>query len=183
MGLDPTHGGGRDPGRGILISGIVFIVLGLLALALPVIATLAVELLIAWLLLFWGAGGVAMAWSMRDASGRVAMTAFFLMILALGLIFLFVPRVGLSTLTLVLAAIFLLEGGLTIGLGLRLREVSGRWAWIVASGVAALLLGVLILTGWPGTAAWVIGLIVGVNFLTTGLSLVMLSLAMGHGGD
>ncbi|MGB8622994.1 MAG: DUF308 domain-containing protein, partial [Paracoccaceae bacterium] len=101
MEPDPTHGGRRDPGRGIFWAGIVFTLLGVLALALPAVATLAVDLLIAWLLLFWGAGGLAMVWSMRDASGRVAMTTFFLMILALGLIFLFVPRVGLSTLTLV----------------------------------------------------------------------------------
>lgn len=173
----------HSPGRAIrkpesrkrlTVIGIVFVVIGMLAILLPALATLASEILIAWTLLLWGAVGLWFAWEMRPASEwRYAAGAFGITLL-LGLVFLLFPRVGIETMTVLMIVVFLMEGVVSILLGLRLSGQLRNWGWMAFSGLCSLIVGLVILIGWPGTATWTLGLLLGVNFLTTGLSLVML---------
>lgn len=163
--------------RRLTIIGIVFAVLGGLAILLPALATLAAELLIAWLLILWGGAGLWFAWEMRpEPEWRYGAGAFGIALL-LGLVFLLFPRIGIETMTVLMMIVFLMEGVVSILLGLRLSGRLRNWGWMAVSGVCSLIVGLIILIGWPGTAAWTLGLLLGVNFMTTGISLVMLGKA------
>lgn len=167
------------PNGKLSAAGFVFILLGLLAIALPVGATLAVEQMVAVILLVWGAAGLGFGLSLRPNPEWRMTTALFAMILGLGAIFLAFPQDGITTMTMLLIAVYLIQGASSISIGLGLRGQVRNWGLLVLSGLASLLLGGLILSGWPGTAASTLGLLTGLNFLTTGIALVL----MGHGPD
>jgi uncharacterized membrane protein HdeD (DUF308 family) len=182
---DPVRKGDQRPNGAphtmILVGGI-FIILGFMAIVLPIWATLAVEQLVAGLLLVWGAAGIGFALSMRPMSEWRITAATFAMVLVIGAIFLVFPQDGVATLTFILIAAFLIEGVVSILFALRLRETMPQWGWMLFSGLAALLLGLMILSGWPGTKAWTLGLLVGLNFLTSGVSLIALAVALRSAG-
>ncbi|MCB1369240.1 MAG: DUF308 domain-containing protein [Rhodobacteraceae bacterium] len=161
----------------LMTIGIVFAVIGFVAILLPALATLAAELLIAWMLVLWGAAGLWFAWEMRPEREWLYAVGAFGIALLLGLVFLMFPRVGIETMTILMMIVFLMEGVVSILLGLRLSGQMRNWGWLALSGVSSLAIGLIILIGWPGTAAWTLGLLLGINFLTTGISLVMLGKA------
>ena len=99
-------------------------------------------------------------------------------VLAGGLL-LFQPAPGLVTLTYVLVAFFVLEGVATIMFALdHRRSLSGQWGFVLVSGLIDLFLAAIILMGLPGTAAWALGIIVGVNLLFGGASLIAMAMAV-----
>ena len=163
--------------RLFLFEGLVLLVLGLLAIVLPRIATVAIELLLGWLLLISGVIGLITTLRMRSAPGvGWAMVSAFLGIAA-GLILLWGPLSGAITMALILTLFFLLEGIASILYALdHRRELSGRWGWMLFSGVVDLLLAGLIFLGLPGTAAWAIGLLVGINMIFGGSALIGMAL-------
>jgi uncharacterized membrane protein HdeD (DUF308 family) len=182
---DPARKSNQTPGGSphmLVLVGGVFIILGVMSIVLPVWATLAVEQLVAGLLLVWGAAGIGFALSMRPLPEWRVTAATFAMILAIGAVFLIFPRDGVATLTFLLVAAFLFEGIVSIFFALRLRETMPQWGWMLFSGLAALFLGLLILSGWPGTEAWTLGLLVGLNFLTSGACLIALAAAINSAG-
>src|SRR5699024_11490993 len=85
------------------------------------------------------------------------------------------PVVGLTTITLVLSVVFVVDGIFEIYMGVRLRD-RRRWWWPVVSGILAVAVGVLLWVGWPSTAAWAVGLLFGINLLSSGLSTVLVAL-------
>ena len=158
----------------LAIVGWVFAAIGVIAIVLPVAATVVAEALIAWMLTLWGVVGLWFAWEMRPApEWRYAATAFGLTLL-LGLTFALFPRVSIETLIIVMMLAFLMEGVVSILLGLRTSDRVSNWGWLVLSGACSLVVGFIILLGWPGTAAWTLGLLMGLNFLSTGVALIML---------
>lgn len=164
-------------GTGFRNVGLVFASLGVAAIVAPAVATLIVEQLVAWLLVAWGLAGIAFALSFRAYSEWRIVAAVFASVLIAGLIFVVFPGRGVALLTGLMVVAFLLEGTLSILLGLRLSGRIPRWRWVIASGVCAFLLGVAILVQWPATSTWVLGLLAGLNFLSTGLAMLMLSWA------
>jgi len=88
------------------------------------------------------------------------------------------PELGLASLTYLLIAFFIIEGVATIMFALEHRAaLSGRWAWMLASGIVDLFLAGVILTGLPGAVAWALGLIVGINMVFGGASMIGMALA------
>lgn len=168
--------------RNLIWTGAAFLALGLAAIAVPAWATIAVEQLVAALLLVWGAAGIGFSLSMRPASEWRLTAALFAGVLVLGAIFLIFPHAGIATMTMLLVAVFLVEGVVSITMGYGLRQVIPRWSLLVVSGLAALGLGVLIMTGWPGTAVWTLGMLTGINFLSNGLTLILLGRAVDNSG-
>lgn len=158
--------------------GIVFTVLGALAIVLPALATLVIAQLIGWLMLAWGVAGVLLARSFRRFAEWKLVAAGFVLLALAGLYFLLVPGVGASVMTVFVVAGFLIEGILSILLGLRMSGQMGNWQWIVLSGVCAFILGLVVLLQWPTASQWVLGFMVGINFLSTGISLLFVSRAM-----
>jgi uncharacterized membrane protein HdeD (DUF308 family) len=158
--------------------GVILIVLGLLAVLAPFVAGVATTLFIGWLFLFAGVSGLIFTYRQRAAPGFWwALLSSAVAVLA-GLALIANPLVGLFSLTVVLIAYFLVDGILTILLGLEYRQdLSGRWGWIVVNGVIDLILAAIIISGLPGTALWAVGLIVGIDLAFGGASIIGLALA------
>lgn len=160
-----------------LIQGIVMMLLGLIAVALPNIATLAIAIFIGWLFLIGGVVRALSVWRARAAPGFGWSLATALLAIVLGLILVLRPLEGVLTLTMVLIALFIIEGVAAIVIALEFRRHIRQWGWTLFNGIVDLVLAWLIFQGWPSTAAWAIGLLVGINMLFLGLSLTMTALA------
>jgi uncharacterized membrane protein HdeD (DUF308 family) len=168
----------REHWRAFLVEGIVLVILGLLAIALPPIAGLAAALILGWLFLLGGVVGLVATFSQRNAPGFWwALISAAIAILAGGVL-IANPVAGVATLTYVLIAFFLIDGILIIVMALEhRRELSGRWQWMMIGGIMDLILAVLIIGGLPGSIAWALGLLVGLDLLYGGASLVAMALA------
>ncbi len=161
----------REHWRDIRIAGIVLLALGSLAVVLPLAAALAIDLTLGWLLLL---GGLALGiQAMRTSLSTRFWWQLGIAVLntLVGLLLLINPMQGVLTLTIVLSVLFLVEGVFKLAVVLPLRGVRG-WVWLLLSGLLPVLLGALILIGLPGTAAWALGLMVGINLVFTGLVLI-----------
>jgi uncharacterized membrane protein HdeD (DUF308 family) len=157
------------------IYGVALIVLGALAIVMPGIATLATSMLVGWLLLAGGIlGMVSVLGTGRFAPGfRWNLLTAVLYLLA-GIVLLWNPVGAALTLTIVLAAYLLATGVAKVLVAFGYRDaIPGAWLWMLLSAAIDIVLGVMIVAGLPGTALWVIGLIVGINLLFTGVALAV----------
>ena len=160
-----------------LIEGIVLVVLGLLAIIIPPIATIAVTIFLGWLFLISGVVGLVTTFWARHAPGFWWSLLSAVLAIAAGIVLLAWPVSGAVSLTLLLIVFFTIEGVLTIMYALEhKKELSGRWGWMLASGIIDLILAAIILAGLPGTAAWALGLLVGINMLFGGTALIAMAL-------
>ena len=160
-----------------LVEGIVLVVLGLIAIVVPPIATLAVEILFGWLFLISGVMGLITTFWMRQAPGFWWALLSAVLGIGAGIVLLGWPLSGVLSLTLILIVFFTIEGVASIMYAIEhKRELSGRWIWMLASGIVDLILAAIILVGLPGTAAWAIGLLVGINMVFGGSALIAMAL-------
>jgi uncharacterized membrane protein HdeD (DUF308 family) len=163
--------------RLFLIEGIVLLILGVAAIVVPPLATLAVEIFFGWLFLISGAFGLIGTFGMRQAPGFWWSLLSAILGIAAGLVLLLWPLSGILSLTLVLIVFFAIEGVASIMFALEhKREKSGRWGWMLAAGVADLILAAVIFAGLPGDAAWALGLIVGIDLIFGGIALIAMAL-------
>jgi uncharacterized membrane protein HdeD (DUF308 family) len=161
-----------------LIEGIVLVVLGFAAILVPPIATLAFTLVIGWLFLISGVVGLITTFYMRNAPGFWWSLLSAVVGIAAGLVLLRWPVSGTLSLTFVLIAFFVIEGILTIMYALDHRnQLSSRWGWMLASGIVDLILAGIIFAGLPGSAAWALGLLVGINMVFGGTAMIGMALA------
>lgn len=160
-----------------LAEGIILILLGVGAIIVPQVATLAVELIIGWVLLISGAVGLVTTIRMRHTPG-FGWSLFSAVIgIAAGLVLLLYPVSGAFSLTVILTVFLAFEGVASIMLALSHRSgFSSRWGMLLFSGVVDLVLAGIILAGLPGTAAWAIGLLVGINMVFGGVALAGMAL-------
>jgi uncharacterized membrane protein HdeD (DUF308 family) len=160
-----------------LTEGIILLVLGVAAIVLPLIATVAVEIIIGWLLLMSGIVGLIATFRMRQAPGFWWSLLSAILGIAAGVLLLRWPLSGVLSLTLILTVFFVIEGVASIFYALEhKRELSARWGWMLISGALDLILGGLIFLGLPGTAAWAIGLLVGINMVFGGSAIISMAL-------
>lgn len=160
-----------------LIEGIILLVLGVFAIAAPVLATLAVTIVLGWVFLVSGVVGLFTTFWMRAAPGFWWSLLSAVLGIVVGLLLLAAPIQGAFSLTIVLVAFFIIEGIASIMFALdHRREMSGRWGWMLVSGIVDLALAALIFVGLPSTAAWAIGLLVGINMVFGGVALIAMSL-------
>jgi len=160
-----------------LIEGVVLLVLGLSAVTLPLIATIAIAIVLGWAFLVSGVVGLAATFRMRSAPGFWWSLVSGFLGIAAGIVLLRWPLSGAFSLTLILTIFLVLEGIVSILFALdHKRELSGRWAIMLVSGLVDLVLAGLILAGLPGTAAWAIGLLVGINMVFGGLALIAMAM-------
>ena len=161
-----------------LVEGIVLLVLGAAAIIVPVIATLAFTLLIGWLFLISGVVGLVTTFWMRNVPGFWWSLISGVVGIAAGIVLLRWPISGAVSLTLLLIAFFLVEGIVTLMYALEHRaQLSGRWGWMLASGIVDLILAGIIFAGLPETATWALGLLVGINLLFGGTAMIGMALA------
>ncbi|MFY9602587.1 MAG: HdeD family acid-resistance protein [Pseudolabrys sp.] len=160
-----------------LVEGVVLLVLGATAVVLPPIATLAVTILFGWLFLVSGIVGLVTTFWMRHAPGFWWSLLSAALGIIVGAMLLASPVTGALSLTLVLIAFFLIEGAVSIMFALdHRRELSGQWGWMLMSGIIDLILAAMIFAGLPSTAAWAVGLLVGINMIFGGTALIAMAL-------
>jgi uncharacterized membrane protein HdeD (DUF308 family) len=163
-----------------IVWGVLLIVFGMLAIASPFLAAVAVNGLIAWLIVFSGVVHIALAFHSHGAGSVIWKLLVGLAYLCFGAYLIFHPVIGVATLTLLLASLFLIEGILNIILFFKMRSLRGS-SWMLVDGIITLLLGLMIYVQWPSSSAWAIGILVGVSMIMSGISRVMLTLAVRKG--
>jgi len=164
--------------KAFLIEGILLAVLGLAAMIVPPLASLAITIFLGWMFLISGIGGLILTFWARQLPGFWwSLISAALAVLAGGIL-LARPAQGVLTLTIVVGAYFLAEGVATIMYALEhRRELSGRWSWLLIAGVLDLAVSFIIIAGLPGSAEWALGLLVGINLLFGGATLIGMALA------
>jgi uncharacterized membrane protein HdeD (DUF308 family) len=155
---------------------VLMIIAGLLAIAIPPAAGIAVLAVVAWLLMFSGAVHLVFAWYTRTAGGLIWELLLGVLYLFIGVYALLHPVAGLASLTLLLAIYLFAEGVLEFILSFRLRPMPGS-NWLLFDGIVTLILAILIWRSWPSSTEWVIGTLVGISMLFSGASRLSLSLA------
>jgi len=168
----------RGHWRLFLIQGAIMIVLGVLAVAAPAVATIAAGIFIGWLFLVSGIFGLMAAFSARDVPAFLWTLITALLSVIVGAWLIWQPIEGAASLTIVLIAFFIVEGVFQAAASLVYRnELPGSWGWMLVSGLADLVLAAIVILGWPGSAVWTLGLLVGINLITSGWATVMVALA------
>jgi uncharacterized membrane protein HdeD (DUF308 family) len=163
--------------RLFLAEGIVLLILGLLAIVVPQIATIAVAVFIGWILLVSGAVGLLATFRMRTAPGFWWSLISAILGIVAGILLFRSPVSGALSLTVILTVFLIIEGIVSILFALEhKRELSGRWGAMLFSGLVDLFLAGIIIEGLPGTAAWAIGLLIGVNLVFGGTALIAMAL-------
>ena len=156
-----------------LAEGIILIVLGLIAISLPLIAGLAATVFLGWLFLIAGFVGLLSTFRARRAPAFTWSLLSAVVALIAGVLLIWHPLQGLITLTFVLTGFFIADGILMIFIALsHRRETSHRWEWMLVSGIADLVLAAVVIAGLPGTLGWALGLLVGIDMIFGGVSLV-----------
>jgi uncharacterized membrane protein HdeD (DUF308 family) len=160
-----------------LVEGVVLVVLGATAVVLPPLATIAATIIIGWLFLVSGVVGLFTTYWMRHAPGFWWSLISAVLGIVVGVMLLARPITAAYSLTLVLVAFFIIEGVASIMFALdHKRELSGKWGWMLVSGIIDLVLAAMIFGGLPSTAAWAIGLLVGINMIFGGAALIAMAL-------
>jgi uncharacterized membrane protein HdeD (DUF308 family) len=157
-----------------LVLSVLMIVTGALAIALPMVAGFAVTGIVGWLLIFSGILHLVLALSGGGATAVVWEILLGVVYGAIGFYLLANPVAGLESLTLAIAVYLFVEGIVEFALSFQLRHRTGA-AWLLVDGIITLLLSVMIWTTYPSSAAWVVGTLVGISMLFSGITRVMLS--------
>jgi uncharacterized membrane protein HdeD (DUF308 family) len=159
-----------------IVLSVFLVFAGILAIVLPPIAGLGVTILVGWLLIFSGVGHLVYGWQTREKRGMIWEMLLGVLYIGAGAYVLWNPILGLVSLTLGLAAYLVVEAILEFILAVRLRPAPGS-GWLFVDGIVTLILAMVIWRTWPLSAAWVIGTLVGISMVFSGVARLMLSIA------
>lgn len=170
--LTTVHGNSKL----LLFNGVITTLLGLLAITLPHIYTLEIELLVGWILILGGFLRNATIFSKPQMPGLWWSLSSGVLAVMLGVILIAYPRRGMLTLTVIMTIFFVLEGAAAVFVALNFRRHLKNWHWILASGLINLTMAYLVWSGWPKTASWIIGLYLGINMIFLGVPMIITAL-------
>ena len=162
-----------------IVLSVLMIIAGFLAIAMPLAAAIAVNIFVAWMLMFSGAAHLVFAWYGRHSHGFIWQILLGILYAFIGAYILINPALGLVSLALAIAAYLLLEGILEIVLAFQIKP-SRAWGWLLFDGILTLVLALMIWKAWPAGSELVVAIIVGISMLFSGVSRLMLSLAARH---
>jgi uncharacterized membrane protein HdeD (DUF308 family) len=162
------------PGNGWQLAwGVLLIVAGILAVAMPALAALATALVFAWLLIFGGGCEIAYAIQTRGKDGFGWRLASGILTLVLGLAILVIPIAGVASLALLVGGFLFASGVVRTMLAFRLKPRHG-WAWVLFDGLLSIAVAILIAIGWPQSSLAFIGLLTGFSLIATGIWRILL---------
>ncbi len=156
---------------------LVMIALGILAVVLPSAASVGVSVVVAWIIILTGVAYLAYAFAAQGAGSFLWRMLIGVVYVAGGGYLAFHRGIAVESLTLVVAAVFFLEGVLEIAAFFQLRALSGA-GWILFDGILALVLAYVIYRPWPSSSTWAIGTLVGINLIVSGIAGLMYSVAV-----
>jgi uncharacterized membrane protein HdeD (DUF308 family) len=158
--------------------GIVFVLLGVLAMSLPFAASMVTAVVLGSLMVIGGLFQFIHAIQNRRWGGSFwAIVGALLHVIAGTLIILY-PVTGTLALTLILGVFFVANGILKMIRAVQHRKTRA-WGWLLFDGLVTLALGALIAARWPATAAWALGLLVGIDLLISGWSMILIGFTAG----
>ncbi len=160
-----------------IVLSVLMIAAGVLAIFVPVIAGVAVTALVGWLLVFSGLLHLAFAWRGGRAGAILWEILLGVVYGAIGFYLLASPVAGLASLTLAIAIYLLFEGALELALSFQLRPAPGS-GWLLVDSIITLVLAVMIWSTWPSSAVWIVGTLVGISMFFSGITRLMLSMAV-----
>ena len=160
-----------------IVLGVLLVIFGALAVGSPFLAATAVNAIIAWLIVLAGVVHLIIAFSAPKVGNLIWKVLVGIAYLCFGAYLIMHPVLGVASLTLLLATLFLIEGIFAIGMYFGMSSV-GRSNWVLLDGIITLVLGLMIYMQWPSSSAWVIGTLVGVSMISSGVTRVMLSMAL-----
>lgn len=160
-----------------LFQGVAMIILGGLAIAQPYVASTVADIYIGCLFFISAIVGLIAMFAARDFPAFLWTLLTSALSLAIGVLLVWKPTEGTMSLTIALTAFFIAEGVFQIVASFTYRDiVPDSWGWMLASGIADLILATIIILAWPSSATWTLGLIVGVSLLTTGVAVVIVAI-------
>ena len=162
----------QEAGRFIWL-GVALLVIGVAALVFPAVSTLAATYFVGWILALSGAVTLFGSFSLRGAGPFFGALVLGLLSVAAGVFIFARPQIGELAITLSLGALFMLQGAFELVFAFELRSARG-WQWMLVSALASIFLAIVILAGWPGTSMIALGVVLGVNFISSGLAYLML---------
>jgi uncharacterized membrane protein HdeD (DUF308 family) len=172
----------RDHWVAFLVEGIVLVILGMFAIFVPLVASLAATVFFGSILLVAGIVGLITTLSARHAPGFSWSVMSAVLGIVTGALLLASPVTGTISLTVVLIAFLFIEGVVSVMFAIQhRRQESGSWGWMLASGALDVVLAAILFAGLPGTALWALGLLIGINMLFGGWSLIAMSLSARPG--
>jgi uncharacterized membrane protein HdeD (DUF308 family) len=167
----------REPSSGwSIFFGVLLVISGLASIALPFVAGIAASIFFGWLILFAGVAHLVYAWFERGAGAVIWQVLIGLVYIAAAISMLLLPVTAVITLTLVLGWYIAIEGIFELVLFARLRRVPGA-GWFLFDGIVSLLLAGLIVFRWPSSSFWVLGTLVGVSLLFSGIARLTIPMA------
>jgi uncharacterized membrane protein HdeD (DUF308 family) len=176
VGEQSLEAGALEKGWGWLLAlGVIFIILGIIALGSPYALTLAVDLMLGWILIICGIISIVSAFFSGNWGKFLLILLSGIIFAIAGILLLANPLKGVLTLALILAAFLLVEGIFKIIYAFQMKSTQ-NWGWVLVSGIISLVLAILIWAQWPASIV-IIGLLVGFYILFSGISMVMLSIA------
>jgi len=168
-----------------LVEGGVLILLGLFAIAIPSIASSNVTIVLGCVFLLSGVIGLATTYWARQTPGLWWSLVSALLAILVGIVLIANksqdlygglmgwPFEHIGPLRSILVLFFLVEGGASIMFAIEhRRHLSGRWAWMLASGIIDIVLASIIIFDLPGTSAWTMGVLVAINMIVGGAALI-----------
>jgi uncharacterized membrane protein HdeD (DUF308 family) len=160
-----------------IVLSILLIVCGFLAILLPIEMSFGVVVVVSWLLMISGVVQFIHAFRCVGVGDTVWKAIVAVLYFVAGLYLRFNLGLGVAALTLALIVFFVAQGLIDILVYLRTRK-RGASSWLLLDGVITLILGLMIWRHWPSGSLWVVGLLVGINMITTGTTRLMLTVAV-----
>ncbi len=166
----------REHWRLFLIQGILLVILGALAILVPVIASVTFTIFVGWLLFFAGVMRSVTLIRSPHAPGYWSSLLLAILTAILGIVLALFPVSGTVTLTMLLTAYFIVHGISSFIFAFSVKGDTGRWVMLALGGIIDLVLAALIIIGWPATSVFILGLYIGINMLFTGFAFIFASL-------
>jgi len=155
----------------------LMIIFGLVAIVLPVAASIGIARLVGWLMLFEGIVQAVHAFrstGIGHATWKLLIAALYLLT---AVYLLAHPILAVAVLTLVVSVFFFIQGMVDIIAYFFTRSTSGS-QWMLLSGVVSIVLAVIIWRHWLSSSLWLVGAFVGISMLLAGTTRLMMALTV-----
>ena len=164
------------------MEGVFLIFLGIIAIALPLLCAVAIELLLGTLFILAGIAGLLRSFKSKDIPGTIFSILTYFLFLVAGIMVITKPLLGIKTLAIILGCFFLVSGFFKIIFAYNLKPAKG-WGWTLFDGSVSIILGAIIFQNWPFSAVWIVGVIVGIRLIILGNAMIMIANGLKQSTD